>query len=259
MKTSDFIGCRKNPSFRTDFTIDVMESELPMYQEWSNYVLPPTSQYKLGLCVCIASCCALEMKIRRDMGAGHVKYPMQLDPRVLYKYAREKHWPNEPWQQGGLLLYQGYDAMIDLGWIPKEAEIIHARSKAIANKYMYDFPGIMGLGITDGWLGDRVSRRTGQIDESMSPAGSFSGHALTMVSFLSMADKEFLLFANSGWKENWGKNGYGVATLSYIEQAMLDDFLFLKMPLGWKIHVTTALEMIPSMLTDDWGNDNVWL
>jgi len=255
MKATDFCGCRRNPNRKTPVQESLLGRQVQHYQGWSNYVLPPTSQYKLGLCVCVASCCALEMKIRRDMGAEYLPYPMQLDPRPLFKHARAKHWPDEPWDEGGLLLDQGYDAMMDLRWIPKDTEIARISTMHFAGMWMEDFPGIMGLGITDGWMQDRVSQRTGQIDESMSPAQSLAGHALTMVSFIEMVQQQFLLFANSGWKETWGNNGYGVATLPYIKEALLDDCLFLKFNSDWRSHIMNALKNIP-MLTDDWGSDN---
>ena len=258
MNATDLIGCRRNPDYPAPTFSTILSEPLAHYQGWRNYVLPSTSQFGTGSCVVLASCCALEMKIRRDMGPEYIPYPMQLDPRDVFKHARAKYWPKELWDAGGLLLSQAYQSMIDMGWLPEDTEIVSVATMFAANEHMKDFPGIMGLGITDGWMGDRVSKRTGQIDESLSPAQSLAGHALTMVSFLELVEQQFLLFSNSGWARattNWGRGGYGIATLPYIKEAMLDDFIFLDLKDGWKDHIANAMKTLP-ILTDNWGLDD---
>ena len=254
--TDQFFGCKRNPSFKQDVVFsDTQVIDYDFYQLWPFYILPSTSQWNLGMCVSIASCSALEAKMRRDLGPSVIPAPYQLDPRIPYKLAREKYFPDEKWDKGGLFMTQVYEVMRDdLGWIPPDVEFKYAKTAEGCLEYERDFPAIIGVAITEGWKASNVSKRTGQIDESYNPQLSLSGHAVMLATWLQQHNLLYAITANLGWM-NWGKDlqGIGLMTYDFLRQSLLDDMLFLSMPNNWETFMIDALANKPEMLTTETG------
>ena len=199
---------------------------------WFNYAIPTINQHG-------PSCCGqawanwLEMMLRRYVGIGCLAKGEQIDGYAIWKRAREMFYNGN--LAGGLYLHQGFAAMVDLGLIPSDAELVSVEPDVGSiSEQLTRTPMVQGSIVSEGWY--ETNPENGCIDHTKPPKPGDGGHATCIMGMVVKTNAMYLVSQNS-WGSDYGWKGYFLMSerfwnLSYIGQGPCT----IKMPIGWVRH-----------------------
>lgn len=226
-------GVRVRPR-RSAVETKTLDCAYPMgyHTRFFDLVQPAFSQ-RLPDCVIQASACVIEIEYKLR---GHgMASDEQLSTVAWFRAAREMYWRDEPWDQGGLLLDQGFKAAIELGILPQGTRIRDADADAETIDAVLDHhPMIQAHFVTAGWFD--TNPRDGEIRPGATIRGDAGLHATCLVGTQVDGEKYWLVGQNS-WGANYGWRGY--VTMSCREWCRLhcgNGPYWIEIPKGpWRI------------------------
>lgn len=178
------------------------EPQGPTYQWFDDLV--PTYNQSGPSCVGQGWSNWLECVLRRYVGHATIPKGMQLNAEALWFRGRQMFWKGN--LSGGLYLKQGFDAMLDLGWLPPDTmycEIGYGFSDSW--EALLDAPLVTAHAVTEGWF--QESPQNGCIMEDYRLARiPNAGHCTMRAACLQKAGRNFYAQLNS-WGEERGWNG----------------------------------------------------
>lgn len=211
-------------------------SNLPSPIGWFDRIVPTINQHG-DSCVGQGWANWFEAMLRNDLGRAALKLGEQIDGYAIWKRGREMF--NNGDLNGGLYLPQGYAAMIDLGMIPTDSELIDVNAEAEGDLFkicsrLKKTPLVQGNMVHKGWF--NPNPRNGCIDHrpdaNEDPEG---GHCTLRVGFLVQDETPFWAFQNS-WGE-WGWHGIGTMTVEEdLEGWLFDGPYTIELPPDWIQH-----------------------
>lgn len=189
--------------------------------DWYNWIVPTYSQ-KYDSCVGHAWANWLECMLRRYIRRDIISANRQINGDCIWMHARKKHWGGV--MKGGIFIHQGFEAMVDLGWIPEDAILVEVPADfETYNNVLADTPVVQGHQVTSGWF--EADPENGCIAHTMKPSMSRMGHATCGISTTIKAGIPFRGLLNS-WGDNWGWHGIGLMTDKYWTATALDDIVY---------------------------------
>jgi hypothetical protein len=185
--------------------------------DWYGYVVPTYAQ-RYDDCVGHAWANWLECIVRRHVGLEAIPRGMQLDGNLLWSYARRAWWNGV--MQGGIYIPQGWQAMINLGWIPGDSILVDVPADFESyNQVLFMTPVVQGHQVSEPWID--ADRENGYILRPAIPAAGMGGHC-TLGIAAAWQDGPFRPLLNS-WGPDWGFHGIGLLDDRQWIETALDD------------------------------------
>lgn len=204
-------------------------SEIPTPIGWFDACVPTINQHG-------PSCCGqawanwMECMVRRYVGRDAIPRGYQIDGYAIWAYGRQRYWNGD--MSGGLYLWQGFHAGLDMGVIPPYSALAHIPDDPFAVRRALDLsPLVQGHIVGQQWAD--ASPVNGCVDHSEYPSQQDQGHATLRIGLVIQANTVYYPLLNS-WGESWGWNGIGLMSARYSEVTRLDDEVYTAlMPTNW--------------------------
>jgi hypothetical protein len=222
-------GCLRTTRVASAPRAPAPTTELPSPVGWFGDLVPTISQHG-------PSCCGqawanwMECMVRRYVDRDALKQDEQIDGYAIWEHGRKKYWAGD--MSGGLYLWQGYQAAVDMGVLPPFSALAHIPDDPFAVRRALDIsPLVQGHVVGQGWT--NPNPRNGCIDHAVYPKPGDQGHATLRLGLLVQDDKVYYPLLNS-WGRSWGWEGLGIMSASYSEQTRIDDDVYTAfLPSGW--------------------------
>lgn len=199
--------------------------------DWYRDIVPTYNQH-YDSCVGHAWANWMECMLRRYVRRDSIPENRQINGDWIWMNARKKHWGGV--MKGGIFIPQGFEAMVDLGWIPPDASLVEVPADfGNYNRALAATPLVQGHQVTAGWFD--ASRENGCIAHTYKTAMSAGGHCTLGISVAVKEGVPYRGLLNS-WGPDWGWNGIGLMTDEYWLDTALDDVVYTVAPppgRGW--------------------------
>lgn len=191
---------------------------LPQPFAWYKFAIPTINQHGPSCC-CQAWANVFEMSLRRYIGPDVLKDGEQIDGYAAWERARDMFYGGN--KGGGLFLWQGFEAMLDLGIFPPGTQLVEIEPEleAICDQLQIS-PMVQGHIVTDGWYD--TNPENGCLDHSKLPKPGDRGHATTLYDITVSNDTPFTIFQNS-WGPDYGIAGSGVMSWDFWKQCYIGE------------------------------------
>lgn len=190
------------------------------FPDWYQWIVPTYSQ-AYDSCVGHGWANWMECMLRRYVDRSIIPANRQLNGDTLWMHARNKHWNGV--LKGGIFIPQGFEALVDLGWLPPGALLVEVPAEFDNyNAALAETPLVQGHMVTRGWF-ETISN--GCIAHTYERSYKGGGHCTLGISTVIKDTIPFRGLLNS-WGANWGWNGIGLMTDTYWLDTTLDDCVY---------------------------------
>lgn len=190
-------------------------------QNWYDWIVPTYSQ-QYDSCVGHAWANWLEAMLRRYVRKSIIGQDRQINGDWIWMQARKKHWGGV--LKGGIFIAQGFEAMIDLGWLPPDAILVEVPGDFSSyNDALALTPVVQGHEVTADWLD--AAHDNGCIPPRYKPMVRGGGHATLGIATARQDGALYRVLENS-WGEDWGWHGLGLMTDEFWLTTTLDDAVY---------------------------------
>ena len=196
---------------------------------WFPWCLPTYNQQGPS-CVGQAWANWLELMLRRYAAKDPFRPGEQISGERIWKRAREMFYGGN--MEDGIELPQGFAAMVDLGLVPPEAQLLAIdpdwESVGFA---LGSTPLVQGHHVHKGW--DNPDPESGCIDHSSFPTAADGYHATLRIGRLVQENIRFYISMNS-WGQTWGWHGLYLMTEAEDAEGRMEDGPYTaNLPAGW--------------------------
>jgi hypothetical protein len=199
--------------------------------EWLMHSIPVDSQGDTNACVGYTTANWIEAMLRKTHGRDVLKPGQQIDGEAIWRRGREMFWPKESVESGGLWLWQGFEAAIDMGVLPPATATKEIKSLKfeVLSEEMAKYPLAMAQATHNGW--NFPQRESGFIKRMKGDPAA--GHAVLMVAMLKQGGKPYAMLQNS-WGLDWGWHGCGILSESHWQLNALTVCCTAELPPMWR-------------------------
>lgn len=199
---------------------------------WADYADPSDDQGHEQSCVGRAWAGWIECMVRRFVDQTAIPAGAQIDAHSIWQRGRELFWGGT--LDGGLYVYQGLQAAIDLGVLPAGRLVAVAYDQGSICQALSNTPVVAAHGVGPAWYDPAAN---GMLDPTLPPQPDIYGsHCTLFLERLSQNGVGYLLGQNS-WGTSWGWHGlYIMDGQAAIDQALANSFYtaqFDAIPSAW--------------------------
>ena len=196
---------------------------------WFRWCLPTVNQNGAS-CVGQAWANWLELMLRRYAEEDPFQPGEQISGEQIWRRGRELFYGGD--MSDGLELPEGFEAMLSLGLIPPDSQLLAVDPDWASVGYaLMSTPLVEGHKVHRGWASP--NRQSGCIDHSPRPIRADGYHATLRIGRLEQDNTRFYVSQNS-WGPSWGWHGLFLMNEAEDKEGRVPDGPYTaNLPAGW--------------------------